>query len=143
MARLPELTDRAALPPAAHQAYDAIASSRGRVAGLFAVPMNSPEVAARAAHFGSYIRFEKSLPQPIHELAMSVGAHEAHGAMEWRGHSRAAREAGISDLTLDAVEHDGDISLLPQEDQLVIRFGRDLMRDHAVDDATFGAARSL
>ena len=142
MARLPELTDRAALPPDAHSAYDAIAASRGRVGGLFAVLMHSPEVAARTAHFGSYIRFEKSLPEDVHQLAMIVGAHECGGEMEWRGHSRQAREAGISDATIDAIAGDGDIEGLPEQDALVIRLGRDLIRTRTIDDATFDAARA-
>lgn len=141
MARLPELTDRDALPEDAHEAYDSIAASRGRVGGLFAVLMNSPEIAGRTAHFGTYVRFEKSLPQPVHELAMSLGAHICEGALEWRGHSRAAREAGVSEETMAAVEHDGPIAGLPALDALVIKFGRDLLQNHNVDDADFAALR--
>ena len=142
MARLPELTDRATLPPEALAAYDSIAASRGRVGGLFAVLMNAPEVAARTAHFGSYIRFEKSLPEDVHQLAMIVGAHECGGEMEWRGHARQAREAGVSDATIDAIAQDGDVSGLPEQDALIIRLGRDLLRNRAIDDETFNAARA-
>jgi 4-carboxymuconolactone decarboxylase len=142
MARLPELTSREGLPADALPAFDAITASRGRVGGLFAVLMHSPEVAARTAHFGTYIRFEKSLAQPVHELAMIVGAHECGGELEWRGHSRAAREAGVAEATIEAVEHDRDLSALPAGDALVVRLGRSLLRDHHVDDATFEAARA-
>jgi 4-carboxymuconolactone decarboxylase len=142
MARLPELTDRAALPADAHPAYDAIAASRGRVGGLFAVLMNSPEVAARTAHFGSYIRFEKSLPEDVHQLAMIVGAHECGGEMEWRGHARQAREAGVSETTIDTIANDRDLDGLPEQDALIIRLGRNLIRKRAIDDADFAAARA-
>ncbi|MFA7296407.1 MAG: carboxymuconolactone decarboxylase family protein [Dehalococcoidia bacterium] len=142
MARLPELTDRDALPEDAHAAYDSIAASRGRVGGLFAVLMNSPEIAGRTAHFGTYIRFEKSLPQPVHELAMIVGAHECEGALEWRAHSRAAREAGVGEATIAAIEHDGALDGLPELDARIVRFGRSLLRDHRVDDADFAALRA-
>lgn len=142
MARLSELTSREGLPADALPAFDAITASRGRVGGLFAVLMHSPEVAARTAHFGTYIRFEKSLPQPVHELAMIVGAHECGGELEWRGHSRAAREAGVSEATIEAVEHDGDLTALLAGDALIIRFGRSLLRDRHVDDATFESVRA-
>ena len=141
MARLPELTSREELPPEAHAAFDEITASRGRVGGLFAVLMHSPEVASRMAHFGSYIRFEKSLPEPAHQLAMIVGAHECEGALEWVAHSRQAREAGVSDATIDAIEHDGDLDVLPEQDALIIRIGRDLLRHHHVGDDDFEAAR--
>ncbi len=142
MARLPELTDRDALPEDAHEAYDSIAATRGRVGGLFAVLMNSPQIAGRTAHFGTYVRFEKSLPQNVHELAMSLGAHIAEGALEWRGHSKAAREAGVSEATMQAVENDGPTDGLPAMDALVIKFGRDLMIRHKVDDADFEKLRA-
>lgn len=142
MARLPEITDRDALPEDALEAYDAITASRGRVGGLFAVLMNSPEIAGRTAHFGTYVRFEKSLPQPVHELAMIVGAHESKGTLEWRAHSRAAREAGVSEATIAAVEHDSALDGLPELDARIIRFGRSLVRDHRVDDADFDALRT-
>lgn len=140
MARLPELTSREGLPADALPAFDAITASRGRVGGLFAVLMHSPEVAARTAHFGTYIRFEKSLAPRIHELAMIVGAHECGGELEWRGHSRAAREVGVPEATIEAVEHDGDLGALPPEDALIVRFGRSLLRDRKVADADFDAA---
>lgn len=142
MARLPELTDRDALPEDALPAYDSIVATRGRVAGLFGVLMNSPEIAGRTAHFGTYIRFEKSLAPTVHELAMIVGAHECDGTLEWRGHSRAAREVGVSEQTIAAVEHDGPLDGLPELDARIIRFGRSLLRDHRVDDADFAALRA-
>lgn len=46
----------------------------------------------------------------------------------------------MSEGTIEAVEHDGDLSALPAGDALVVRFGRSLLRDHHVDDATFDAA---
>jgi 4-carboxymuconolactone decarboxylase len=109
---------------------------------VFAVLMNSPEIAGRTAHFGTYIRFEKSLPQPVHELAMIVGAHESKGALEWRAHSRAAREAGVSDATIAAIEHDQSVHGLPALDAQIITFGRALLRDHRVEDAQFDALRT-
>lgn len=143
MARLPELTDRDALPAEAHAAYDSIAATRGRVGGLFAVLMNSPEIAGRTAHFGTYIRFEKSLPQPIHELAMCVGAHECGGAMEWRAHSRAALEAGVPQAALDAIQQGQPTTSLSEEEALVITVGRQLIREHKLDQALFDQARAL
>ena len=142
MARLPELTSRDGLPADALPAFDAITESRGRVGGLFAVLMHSPEIAARTAHFGTYIRFEKSLPQPVHELAMIVGAHECGGELEWRAHSRAAREAGVSEATIGAVVHAGDLGALPADEALIVRFGRSLLRDRKVADADFEAVCS-
>src|SRR2546427_829521 len=58
MARVPLISKRDDVAPEHHAAFDAIAETRGRVAGPFAVLFHSPEVAKRAAHLGAYIRTE-------------------------------------------------------------------------------------
>ena len=40
-----------------------------------------------------------------------------------------------------AVEHDGPVTGLPALDALVIKFGRELLQNHKVDDADFAALR--
>jgi 4-carboxymuconolactone decarboxylase len=141
MARLPELNTRELLPAEAHAAFDAIAASRSRVGGPFAVLMHSPEVAARAAHLGTYVRFESSLPKPIIELATIVAAHECECAYEWNAHARAALAAGVPAEVVDAVATGGSLEDIHDEYALVIRYGRDILGKHHVDDATFDAAR--
>jgi 4-carboxymuconolactone decarboxylase len=141
MARLPELTTRESAPPDGLAAFDAIAASRRRVGGPFAVMLHSPEVAARAAHLGTYIRFDSSLPSAVRELATIVAAHECECAYEWAAHERAAREAGVPDAVIDVVAGNGDVDSLSEEHALVIRYGRDILTRHRVDDSTFEAAR--
>jgi 4-carboxymuconolactone decarboxylase len=142
MARLPELTTRESVSPDGLTAFDAIAASRRRVGGPFAVMLHSPEVAARAAHLGTYIRFESSLPPTVRELATIVAAHECECAYEWSAHERAAREAGVPDAVIDVVARNGELDGLGEEHALVIRCGRDILTRHRVDDATFEAARA-
>jgi 4-carboxymuconolactone decarboxylase len=142
MPRLPMLTTKDQIPPEAQAAFDAIAESRGRVGGPFAVLLHAPEVAARAAHLGTYIRFESGLPAAVRELATVVAAHECACAYEWAAHQRLAREAGVPEATIAAVAGDGDLAALAADDALVVRFGRDLLTRHRVDDATFAAAQA-
>jgi 4-carboxymuconolactone decarboxylase len=142
MPRLPELNTRDTIPADAEAAFDAIAASRRRVGGPFAVMLHSPEVAARAAHLGSYIRFESTLPAAVRELATIVAAHECECAYEWAAHERAAREAGVPDAVIEAVAQDAQIDGLDDEHALVIRYGRGILTRHRVDDATFEAARA-
>jgi 4-carboxymuconolactone decarboxylase len=142
MARLPELTTKEQLPVEAHAAFDAIAETRNRVGGPFAVMMHSPEVAARSAHLGTYIRFESSLPKPIIELATILAAHECECAYEWNAHARAALAAGVPDAVVEAVANDSTLDGMNDEYALVIRYGRDILRQHRVDGDTFEAARA-
>lgn len=137
MSRMRMLTTKDVLPEAAHQTFDAIATSRGRVGGPFAVLLHSPEVAARTAHLGAYIRFESALAPATRELATIATAHECRCAYEWGAHERQAREAGLDPAAIEAVASDGPLDGLAPLDALVIRFVRDLVTRHEVDDATF------
>ena len=94
MARLPEI-QRDDLPPEHQARYDAIAGSRGAVRGPFAMLMHSPDVAARIAHVGSYIRFENPLDPDVRELAIAIVARVWDCRYEWGMHVPIATEAGV------------------------------------------------
>lgn len=142
MTRLPMLSTRGQLPAKAHAAFDAIAESRGRVGGPFAVMLHAPEVAARAAHLGTYIRFESGLPKAVRELATLVAAHVWDCGYEWDAHERQALAAGVPEATVAVVANDGALDALAEEEAVVVRFGRELLNGHRVEDATFAAARA-
>jgi 4-carboxymuconolactone decarboxylase len=137
MSRMRMLTTKDELPESAHATFDAIATSRGRVGGPFAVLLHSPEVAERTAHLGAYIRFESSLDAAVRELATIATAHECRCAYEWGAHETQAQKAGVDPRAIEAVANDGSVEALTPEDALVIRFVRDLVNRHQVDDATF------
>jgi len=125
---------------AAHH-FDSIASSRGRISGPFAVLLNSPEVAGRAAHLGAYIRFESTLDEDIKELAIITAAREFDCDYEWSAHVVLARNAGVRAEAIDAVANRGPLDSLTEDESLVIGYGRETFRNKRVSDATFDAAK--
>ena len=137
MTRIPSITDRSAVPLAAYPAFDAITASRGSVRGPFAVLMHSPEVAARVAHLGTFVRFESSLATKVKELAVITAVRESECAYEWGTHVVSGREAGISDTTIEAVRQKAPLSTFPVEEQLYVRYAREMVRDHKVSDEAF------
>jgi 4-carboxymuconolactone decarboxylase len=141
MARLPELTTKETLPPEAHEAFDSIAESRGRVGGPFAMMMHSPEVAARTAHLGAYLRFDSTLADGDRELAIITAAREADCAYEWGSHVRLAREVGVREEAINVVGALKATDELTADEALIVNYGRELLAAHHVSDATFAAAR--
>jgi 4-carboxymuconolactone decarboxylase len=139
--RLSEITDRKSLPESAHEAFDSIAGSRGRVGGPFAMLMHSPELAARTAHVGTYVRFESVLPAPLRELATLAAARAMDCNYEWAAHSRLAREVGVGDRAIEVVARNEDPSDLELDEALVVRYARELLEAHRVSDETFEAVR--
>ena len=142
MARLPQITSRDDVPSEYGHIFDAIAESRGRVSGPFSMLLHSPEVAGRTAHLGAYIRFESTLSPADRELAIITTSREFDCDFEWSAHEPLAREAGVRAEAVDAVANRAGVESLLEEEAVVVRYARELFRDHRVSDETFEAARS-
>lgn len=143
MTRIPQLTNRDQVAAEAWPIFDAITASRGNVRGPFSVLMHSPEVAGRTAHLGTFVRFESSLTPPIRELTVMTAARECECAYEWAAHVASAREAAVSDATIEVIKHRLPVDSLPPLDQALVRFARELVRDHKVSDGTFAAVHGV
>ena len=139
-ARIPFITEREQLSEDQRHNYDSIVESRGGVRGPFGVLLNSPEVAGRVGHLGAYIRFEGELPGTVRELAILTAAREFDCAFEWAAHEPIARDEGVREEAIDAVAHRAPVDDLTETEALVVRYGRELFREHEVADATFRSA---
>lgn len=139
--RVPMITDRAQVDPEHQHHFDSIEDSRGSVRGPYSVLMNSPELAGRAAHLGSYIRFESTLTGPIRELAILTTVREFECPYPWSGHVSLALDEGVSEETIEVIADDTSVASLDEIEQLVIRFGRQLLRDTRIDDAIFDGVK--
>lgn len=140
MTRIPQVTTKDDVAPEHHAIFESIASSRGRVGGPFAVLMNSPEVAGRAAHLGAYIRYESVLSDADRELAICTTSREWDCSYEWSAHAPLALEAGVRQEAMDIVANRGPLESLTEDEAAIVRYGRELLRDRRVSDATFKAA---
>ena len=139
MARLPEI-QREDLPPEDQARYDAIADSRGAVRGPFAMLMHSPDVAARIAHVGSYIRFENPLDPDVRELAIAIVARVWDCRYEWGMHATIATEAGVRPEALAAIRDRAAPEGLTEREALVFGYVHALLTTRRVPEATFRAA---
>lgn len=139
MARVTMLQQKDDLAPQHHLIFDAIAESRGRVGGPFALLLHSPEVAGRTAHLGSYLRFESTLPAAVTELVVITTSRECDCALEWGGHVVLARRAGVREEAISAIrERRAPEGLTPEEAQIV-SYVQQLLRAHRVSEATYHA----
>ncbi|MCH8745745.1 MAG: carboxymuconolactone decarboxylase family protein, partial [Chloroflexi bacterium] len=75
MARVGNVT-REELKPEEYEFYDSIASSRGSVRGPYGVLLHSPDLAARVAHTGAFVRFNLDLPESLKETIIITTARE-------------------------------------------------------------------
>ena len=140
MARLPDMT-RDQVKPEDQQYYDAIAESRGSVRGPYGVLLQSPNLAARVAHTGTYVRFDLDLPESLKELVIITTAREIKSQYEFVAHARLARQAGLAESTIQAVAKGTAPQGLAGEEALLVRYVQELLRNHKISDATFKAVQ--
>ena len=139
MARIATVEKRTDLPPEYHATYDAIAATRGIVRGPFLALFHSPEIAARTAHLGAYIRFQSALDPKVVELTAPAAARELECKHEWGAHIEHAQRAGIPLETIRAVHQRRGPEDYSSEDAQIISFVQELLRTHRVSEPTFQA----
>jgi 4-carboxymuconolactone decarboxylase len=140
MARLPNL-NRDQLKPEDQQYYDAIADSRGGVRGPYGVLLHSPDLAARVAHTGTYVRYNLDLPESLRETIILATAREIKSQYEFFAHARLARQAGLAEDTIQAIARGTVPQGLSGDEAMLVRYVHELVRNHKISDATFNAVR--
>lgn len=143
MTRLPPITNRNDVSIQYQDVFDRITESRGVVDGPFSVLLHSPQAADRIAHLGTYIRFQSTLSPANRELAIIVTSREFDCEFEWSAHEPLARAAGVSSITIDIVANQTDTASLSRIESSIVKYGRELFRNHRVSDETFNEARSV
>jgi len=139
MARISTISKKEELAPEHQNVYDAIAQSRGVVGGPWLALLHSPEIAARTAHLGSYIRFESSLEHKVVEFTALVAARELECKHEWAAHIMHGQKAGIPMETIRAVHQKQGAESFSSEDAQIVSFVREMIHSHRVNEATFQA----
>ena len=141
MARLAPITSKSQVAPEGHAAVDSIVKSRGALQGPFTMFLHAPEMAGRVANLGAYVRFEGDLDMRVRVLAAMTVARELDAVYVWGAQTGSARKQGVPESTITAIRERHSRGV-PPEDAQIIDFTRRLLREHRVDDATFGAMRN-
>ena len=140
MARLLNV-NRDELKPEDQQYFDEIVGSRGSVRGPYGILLHSPQLAARVAHTGTYVRFDFDVPEALKELVIITTAREITSQYEFSAHARLAREAGVSEETIQAVTKGTAPQGLSGDEEILVRYTKELVRDHKISDAAFNAVK--
>ena len=140
MARLPNM-EREQLKTEDQKYYDEIAGSRGSIRGPYGILLHSPDVAARVAHTGAYVRFDFDMPESLKEVVIITAAAHQKSQYEFAAHARLARQAGVSDSTIKAIAQGTAPEGLSGDEELLVRYTTELLRDRKISDATFNAVK--
>jgi len=141
LSRLP-VVKRETLDAEGQRVYDLVVG-RDRATPLLGpggISMYSPGVAEPMHHLNTYLRGEGVIGPAYTEVAILVAAWEFEQAYEWSAHEPAARRFGVADSVIDAIKYDGGVAGLPAKDSTIIRFGREILREHTLSSSTWAEA---
>lgn len=138
--RLPALT-RADLDAEGQAIYDRIIKDGPPPkTGPRAVTLYSPHVAAAFADLNDFLRYNGELSPRHTEVAICVAAWEIEQQYEYTAHEPAALRYGAPQAVIDTIKYDREPAGLSPEETLIIKFGRQLLREHKLDSALFKEA---
>lgn len=137
MPRIQMISDTADLPEERHEEFDAIVEVLHGVRGPFSVLLHSPGLAQKVMQAGAQIRLNSTLTPFQRELAVIAVSREKDAAYEWNAHVAAGKRAGMTDTTIDRVRSGGSVEGLPDEEQEIINYVRQLLRHNRVRKELF------
>lgn len=102
-----------------------------------------PRVADGMDLINNYLRYESIIGRALIEVAICVLAREMNSQYEWASHAPTALNEGVPPEVIDAIAYNRSVDGLPAEYSLVIRYGREILRDHRLSQETWAEAVSL
>ena len=141
MARLSNVT-RDQLMPEDQKYFDEIVGTRGSIRGPFGAMLHSPDLAARVAATGAYVRFEFDLPNALKEVLVLTASRELNSQYAFTAHAKLAREAKLSEETIQAIARRTAPQGLPADEAMLVQYALELLREHKVSDTTYNAVQS-
>ena len=142
MPRLPIPTDTDAFPEATRQAVRHIRATRKTIPPPSSYLTYAGKAGALLSDLVEHLRYHTSLTQAESELGICTAARAANADFIWSAHVRLGLAAGTREVAIHSVDTGGPLDGLTTDEALIIRFGRELLEDQLVTDATFNAVRA-
>ena len=143
LTRLPQLT-RADLDDEGKAIYDKIVGD-GPVptTGPVSMSLYSPKVALAFNDLNSFLRYNGDLSPRHTEVAICVAAFEIKQQYEYSAHEPAALRYGAPQAVIDTIKYDREPVGLSPEETVIIKVGRQIMREHKLDSDLYAEAVRL
>ena len=107
------------------------------------VSLYNPNIAEAMQMLNQEVRYHSVIGRRYTELAILVVSREFDQQYEWSMHEGTAREEGVPVNVIEIVKNNREVKGLSREDSLIIRFGRQLMRQHRLDSKLYAQAVQL
>jgi 4-carboxymuconolactone decarboxylase len=142
MPRLPIPSDTPAFPEETRAAVRHILATRKSMPPPSSYLTYAGKAGALLSDLVDHLRYHTSLTMAESELAICLAARVANADFIWSAHCRLGRDAGTREEALHVIDTHGPVDGLTADEALIIRFGRELLQQPRIDDATFDAVRA-
>ena len=139
MPRVKLLTEKTDVGEDQHAEIDAIVETLNRVGGPFGVLLYSPGLAQKVMEAGAHVRLQSTLTPVERELCIIAVSREKDARYEWASHVATGRRQGMREEAIEVVRHRQDVGGLDQDEQDIITYVRQLLRNNKVEQGLFDA----
>jgi 4-carboxymuconolactone decarboxylase len=120
--------------------------SKGVLRGLHGpagIWLQEPKLAEVYVPFGSYLRFEAGLSEPVREVCVLAMARECNSAFEWASHEPEALQVGVPAEVIKSIKFREPTTAMQAPFGTVVQLIREAFTERSVTAATYEAAVSL
>ena len=139
MPRVAPITGKDDVPAEHHAIVDDVLGVFGQVRGPFSMLLHSPTLASKMLQFVKFNRDESIVEPQLRSIAILAAVREKEAAYVWAAQVGAARRAGLPEATIDILRAKAEPTALPQDEQDIVAFVRQLLRNNKVDHSVFDA----
>ena len=142
MPRLPIPSDTDAFPEETREAMRHIHATRTTVPPPSSYLTHAGKAGALLSDLVEHMRYHTTLTQEETELAVCTAVRAADVDYIWGAHVRLGLAAGAREEAIDAIDTFAPLDDLTPDEALIIGYGRELLEDKHVTDATFAAVQA-
>ena len=148
MSRIPLVT-KAAMNAEQRQVFDAMVNGPRKSApvGPLAIAMHRPELAQAMSQLGLVLRFGSTFAPRLREFTILLTGRYWDCQFEWASHEGEAREAGLSDASIETLRAQGTNAggsrFEAADEQAIHDYGIELLTKHFASDATYQRVLAL
>lgn len=127
------------------QIYDRVVGldNPGPVYGPAMFSVHMPRVADGMDLINQYLRYDSDIGRPLIETAILVAAREMDQQYEWAAHEALALAEDVPQAHIDVIKYHQSTDSLPPKPSLIVRYGREIFREHKLSSETWAEAVSL
>ena len=125
--------------------YDMLAGDDGKapLMGPGGVSLHSPKVAEAMHMLNQYLRYNSIIGRRYTEVVILVAARVFDQGYEWAAHEPIALDEGAPQAVIDTIKYNREVKGLSEQESLIIRYGREIFRQHSLSPELFAEAVEL